>query len=202
MHLPAVGSCPVCPPGESCIPRSPLEVIGTDSVLDLSAGDADVAIRYATGRIAPDGWHRRGTPERYLLARLQSSIAFIGAAEAAADLKKHVLVHSYWSAVRSRAAHMAEMARLGAAQVAGCAGFQGHAAPELSRGAARNRGGHRRSGNWRFQRRAGGTRARCRNTRESIRPEPARLSLLCRPQADHPREKITQAFSAWLRSAG
>ena len=34
-------------------PEAPLEVIGTDSVLDLSAGDGDVAIRYATGRIAP-----------------------------------------------------------------------------------------------------------------------------------------------------
>jgi len=28
-------------------PNAPLEVIGTDSVLDLHAGDADVAIRYA-----------------------------------------------------------------------------------------------------------------------------------------------------------
>src|SRR6516225_8888343 len=31
-------------------PDAPLEVIGTDSVLNLRAGDADVAIRYATGR--------------------------------------------------------------------------------------------------------------------------------------------------------
>ena len=31
----------------------PLEVIGTDSILDLHAGDGDVAIRYATGRAAP-----------------------------------------------------------------------------------------------------------------------------------------------------
>ena len=28
-------------------PDAPLDVIGTDSVLDLHAGDADVAIRYA-----------------------------------------------------------------------------------------------------------------------------------------------------------
>src|SRR4051794_20350982 len=34
-------------------PDVPLEVIGTDSVLDLQAGDSDVAIRYATGRVAP-----------------------------------------------------------------------------------------------------------------------------------------------------
>ena len=34
-------------------PDAPLDVIGTDSVLDLHAGDADVAIRYATGRREP-----------------------------------------------------------------------------------------------------------------------------------------------------
>src|SRR4051794_36001227 len=31
-------------------PDVPLEVIGTDSVVDLQAGDADLAIRYATSR--------------------------------------------------------------------------------------------------------------------------------------------------------
>ena len=34
-------------------PDAPLDVIGTDGVLDLHAGDADVAIRYATGRREP-----------------------------------------------------------------------------------------------------------------------------------------------------
>ena len=37
-------------------PDAPLEVIGTDSVLDLNAGDADIAIRYA--RTSPYGRHR------------------------------------------------------------------------------------------------------------------------------------------------
>ena len=32
---------------------APLDIIGTDSVLDLPAGDADVAIRYATSRQTP-----------------------------------------------------------------------------------------------------------------------------------------------------
>lgn len=74
-----------------------LDIIGTDSVLDLPAGDADVAIRYATSRQAP----RDGIAEEFLSdtfwpvcspdllprARLTN----------AADLRKHVLVHSYWS---------------------------------------------------------------------------------------------------------
>src|SRR5829696_1807741 len=43
-------------------PEVPLEVIGTDSVLDLQAGDGDVAIRYATSRAAP----RDGIAEEFL----------------------------------------------------------------------------------------------------------------------------------------
>src|SRR3954452_17486330 len=41
-------------------PNAPLEVIGTDGVLDLHAGDADVAIRYA--RTLPTD----GTTEEFL----------------------------------------------------------------------------------------------------------------------------------------
>ena len=78
-------------------PKSPLNVIGTDSVLDLRADDADVAIRYATGRIAP----AHGIAEELLSdtfwpvcsPRLLSSRRLMRLA----DLKKHVLVHSYWS---------------------------------------------------------------------------------------------------------
>jgi LysR family glycine cleavage system transcriptional activator len=74
----------------------PLEVIGTDSVLDLQAGDGDVAIRYATSRTAP----AVGIAEEFLSdtfwpvcsPRLLSSGRM-----RVADLAKHVLVHSYWS---------------------------------------------------------------------------------------------------------
>jgi len=50
-------------------PNAPLDVIGTDSVLDLHAGDADVAIRYA--RTLPTEYGQR-ILERFLLARGQS----------------------------------------------------------------------------------------------------------------------------------
>ncbi|HEY1246361.1 MAG TPA: LysR substrate-binding domain-containing protein [Hyphomicrobiaceae bacterium] len=77
--------------------EAPLDVIGTDSVLDLRSGDADVAIRYATSRMAPSD----GIAEKFLSdtfwpvcsPRLLSS----GRLMRPADLKKHVLVHSYWS---------------------------------------------------------------------------------------------------------
>lgn len=78
-------------------PDVPLEVIGTDSVLDLQAGDSDVAIRYATGRVAP----QVGINEELLSdtfwpvynPRMLSS----GGLKRPADLANHVLIHSYWS---------------------------------------------------------------------------------------------------------
>jgi LysR family glycine cleavage system transcriptional activator len=77
-------------------PDAPLEVIGTDSVLNLQAGEADVAIRYATGRTAPND----GIAESFLSdtfwpvcnPRLLPS----GRGMRPADLKGHVLVHCAW----------------------------------------------------------------------------------------------------------
>ena len=78
-------------------PEAPLEIIGTDSVLDLRAGDGDVAIRYATSRVAPTD----GIAEEFLSdtfwpvcsPRLLTS----GHLKRPLDLKEHVLVHSYWA---------------------------------------------------------------------------------------------------------
>jgi LysR family glycine cleavage system transcriptional activator len=79
-------------------PNAPLEVIGTDSVLDLHAGDGDVAIRYATSRTAPKG----GIAEELLSDTFwpvcsPQLLSPGGRLKRAADLAKHVLVHSYWS---------------------------------------------------------------------------------------------------------
>lgn len=76
-------------------PAIPLEVIGTDAVLDLHAGDADIAIRYAL--TAP----RDGVAIRLLTdafwpvcsPRLLSN----GRLKRAADLRQHVLIHCWWS---------------------------------------------------------------------------------------------------------
>jgi LysR family glycine cleavage system transcriptional activator len=78
-------------------PHSPLEVIGTDSVLDLRAGDSDVAIRYATRRASPtDGISELILTDTFwpvASPRLLSP----GGLERPADLAKHVLIHCYWS---------------------------------------------------------------------------------------------------------
>ncbi|MBR0959706.1 LysR substrate-binding domain-containing protein [Bradyrhizobium japonicum] len=78
-------------------PDVPLEVIGTDSVLDLQAGDGDVAIRYATSRVRPadgivddlfsDTFWPVCSPRLLANGRLKKP----------ADLANHVLIHSYWS---------------------------------------------------------------------------------------------------------
>ena len=71
-----------------------LDVIGTDSVLDLHAGDADVAIRYA--RTAPTD----GVAEEFLRDTfwVVCNPKVLGSSlKRAADLSGHVLVHCYWS---------------------------------------------------------------------------------------------------------
>lgn len=76
---------------------APLEIIGTDSVIDMSAGDADVAIRHATPRRAP----REGIAEELLVDTYwpvcsPELLPAAGRLRNAAELRKHVLVHSYW----------------------------------------------------------------------------------------------------------
>src|ERR1700724_1629212 len=75
-------------------PNAPLEVIGTDGVLDLHAGDADVAIRYA--RTLPAD----GIAKEFLSASfwpLCSRELLASGLKRAAGLRGHVLVHCYWS---------------------------------------------------------------------------------------------------------
>lgn len=77
-------------------PEAPLDVIGTDSVLDLRTGDGDVAIRYATSRMVPTD----GVAEEFLSDTFWPvcSPRFLtsGHLKRPLDLKEHVLVHSYW----------------------------------------------------------------------------------------------------------
>ena len=78
--------------------ETPLEVIGTDSVVDLQAGDADVAIRYATTRKAP----RDGVAEEFLTDCFwpvcnPQLLPPEGRLKRVADLRGHFLIHSYWS---------------------------------------------------------------------------------------------------------
>jgi len=80
-------------------PDAALDVIGTDNVIDLDAGDADVAIRYATGRKAP----REDIAEEFLNDSFwpvcsPQLLPANGHLKSVADLENHVLVHSYWSA--------------------------------------------------------------------------------------------------------
>jgi LysR family glycine cleavage system transcriptional activator len=76
---------------------APLEINGTDNVLDMSAGDADVAIRYATSRQAPrDGIAEEFLSDTYWPVCSPDLLSSVGRLKNAADLRKHVLVHSYW----------------------------------------------------------------------------------------------------------
>jgi len=76
-------------------PGLPLEVIGTDAVLDLAAGDADVAIRNAA---SPPANETSTELFRDLFWPVCSRdfLAREGPFRRAADLRGHVLIHWYW----------------------------------------------------------------------------------------------------------
>jgi LysR family transcriptional regulator, glycine cleavage system transcriptional activator len=75
-------------------PNAPLDVIGTDSVLDLHAGDADVAIRYAR-TLPTDGIAKEFLSDSFWPVCSRELLA--SGLKRAADLRGHVLVHCYWS---------------------------------------------------------------------------------------------------------
>ena len=74
-------------------PNAPLDVIGTDGVLDLHAGDADVAIRYA--RTSPmEGPAKEFLSDTYWPV---CSPELASGLKRAAGLRAQVLVHCWWS---------------------------------------------------------------------------------------------------------
>lgn len=75
----------------------PLEVIGTDSVLDLAAGDGDVAIRYATGRTGePEGVAEELLTDTFWPV-YNPKLLTPPRLKRPADLAKHLLIHAYWA---------------------------------------------------------------------------------------------------------
>jgi LysR family glycine cleavage system transcriptional activator len=78
-------------------PDIPLEVIGTDSVLDLQAGDGDVAIRYATGRVAPQDCITEELLSDTFWPVYNPGTLSTGRLKRPADLANHALIHCYWS---------------------------------------------------------------------------------------------------------
>jgi LysR family glycine cleavage system transcriptional activator len=77
-------------------PDTPLDVIGTDSVIDLRADDADVAIRYARTS-PPDGIAKKFLSDTFWPVCSPHLFASAGQPKKPADLRRHVLVHCYWS---------------------------------------------------------------------------------------------------------
>jgi len=77
-------------------PGAPLEIIGTDSVLDLNTGEADVAIRYA--RIPPaDGTAEDLLSDCFWPVCSPDLLCSGGGLKGASGLRGQVLVHCYWA---------------------------------------------------------------------------------------------------------
>jgi LysR family glycine cleavage system transcriptional activator len=81
-------------------PGTPLEVIGTDGILDLHSGDADVAIRYA--RVKPT----HGIVEELMndsFFPVCSPVVARSGFSSGAGFRGKVLVHCYWSSTDAEA---------------------------------------------------------------------------------------------------
>lgn len=77
--------------------ETPLEVIGTDSIVDLQAGDADVAIRYATNRKSPgNGIAEELVTDSFWPVCNPQLLPSKRRLRRVAHLRGHVLIHSYW----------------------------------------------------------------------------------------------------------
>jgi LysR family transcriptional regulator, glycine cleavage system transcriptional activator len=75
-------------------PKAPLDVIGTDGILDLRAGDADVGIRYAR-TVPTDGITEEFLSDSFWPVCKPELLA--SGLKRAADLRGHVLIHCWWS---------------------------------------------------------------------------------------------------------
>lgn len=76
-------------------PAIPLDIIGTDAILDVRAGDADVAIRYAR-QPPPDVVAHEVFRDTYLPVCSPRLLAQHGPIERAADLLRLPLIHYDW----------------------------------------------------------------------------------------------------------
>lgn len=75
-------------------PGTPLDVIGTDSVLSLECGDADLAIRYC--RLAPSDGIADLLFQDTFWPVCRPELFGSGGCLTGAELRKHTLVHCYW----------------------------------------------------------------------------------------------------------
>lgn len=90
---------PRLPAWRALHPDVPLEVIGTDTILDLQAGDGDVAIRYATSRARPTDGIVDDLFSDTFWPVCSPGLLSTGRLRRPVDLSNHVLIHCYWSPV-------------------------------------------------------------------------------------------------------
>ena len=87
---------PRLPDWRACQPQFPLEVIGTNAVLDLHAGQADVALRYTRAR-PTQGAVREMFCDRYTPVCSPALLAAGKGVRRAADLLHYPLIHFDWA---------------------------------------------------------------------------------------------------------
>ena len=132
-------------------PNVPLEIIGTDSVIDLQAGDGDVAIRYATSRVMPTDGIVDDLFSDTFWPVCNPGLLATGRLTRPVDLANHILIHSYWSPADREPPTWQRWLAAAQRRWREVPRIQGHAALEFPGGTARHRGGNRRARSGDFQ---------------------------------------------------
>ena len=168
---------PRLPKWRELYPRIALEIIGTDAVLELRAGEADFAIRYA--RQGPADLASQEIFRDTFFPVCSPSLLAGGPITCVADLLKYPLIHFDWLKHDREAPTWSRWLATARSIDPGHSGHLQAMEPELPRRAARHRRCRRGPGHRDLQRRAGEQRAQDRRAREGARPLASRLRLLC-----------------------
>ena len=183
---------PRLPAWRKAHPGIALEVIGTDAVLDLSAGAADLAIRYARTP-PPNLVAQQLFRDRFFAVCHPALLSEDRPIRTSADLRKYPLIDCFWSPSDSEAPTWGRWETR--ARLAFRKGFEiGASGSELPGGIARHRSRNCRTGNCLMQRYPGGQRTQERQTDQGVRCRAARFRLLHRLQVRAPSSSGNQRF--------
>ena len=149
-------------------PDIPLEVIGTDSVLDLEAEEADVAIRYAL-KAPSDGPSIELFRDQFWPVCTPALAANMRNPGRARDLRGQVLIHCYWSPADRTAPTWQRWLKAAGKRWRDVPDFAECQHPQLPRGGSFDRSRDRRARSRDMQRRSCGGRTQSRKAHQGIR---------------------------------
>ncbi len=191
---------PRLPKWREAHPRRKLDIVGTDAVLNLETGEADISIRYVR-RAPTEGPSVELVRDTFLVVANPKLVGRSRKPLNPVELGQFPLIEAGWpasdkdaptwrqweTAARKHHKHVPESFRSGQ--------------PGLSRRASRHRSRYFRTGDCDLQRRAGRSRTCEGGPCEGSERHGARLRFLYRAPSNHPKLASIKAFIAWALAA-